>query len=435
MVGYPYMLDPEIETYSKSKLKDLQSHRLRRVVRRCYDHMGMYREKFNQAGITPDDIKSTDDLYKLPFTSKDDLRDRYPLEGLLAVPKERVMRIHMTSGTTGKPTISPFTRDDIQRAEMALARCGAAIGIGSGDLVQLMFGCGLFAGSVLAQPAWERILGASVVPAGAALPSATQLEIMSDFHPNAVAATPSFLLHIIEIAAEKGIKLDKIGIKGVLTGAEPSSEETRLKIAKAFGANVYGDIYGMCELGPHFCVECPEHQGFHFNEESFIPEIVDPDKGHQLDPGQRGMLVITCLMKEAMPLLRYQTKDITMLDDSPCVCGRTHIRIKRIMGRNDDMVKVKGVNVFPSQIESVIRNIQEIKDSEYQIIVDRSKAAVDTLTVRVEIKEKSLELSKKLKSELQKVFFGANFKVELVDIGTLPRFTHKAKRLIDQREL
>jgi phenylacetate-CoA ligase len=435
MVGYPYMLDPEIETYPRTKLKELQTLRLRGVVRRCCDHMGMYREKFSQAGITPDDIKTIDDLIKLPFTTKSDLRDRYPLEGLLAVPQERLMRIHMTSGTTGKPTISPFTREDIHRAEMALARCGAAIGIGSGDLVQLMFGYGLFAGSVLAQPAWERILGASVIPAGAALPSAMQLEIMSDFHPTAVAATPSFLLHIIETASEKRIKLDRLGIKGVLTGAEPSSEETRQKIAEAFGAEVYGDIYGMCELGPHFCVECPEHQGFHFNEESFIPEIVDPENGNPLGPGQRGMLVITCLMKEAMPLLRYQTNDITLLDDSPCVCGRTHMRIKRIMGRNDDMVKVKGVNVFPSQIESVVRTIPEIKDSEYQIVVDRSKGAVDTLTVRVEAPKKSQELTNKVKSELQRVFFGANFRVELVTTGTLPRFTHKAKRLIDKREL
>lgn len=435
MVGQPYMLDPMVEAMPRDRLLDLQNQRLRRAVRRSYDRVEMYRQKFDEAGITPDDIQSTADLPKLPLTTKDDLRARFPLRGLLAVPRQQVVRYHMTTGTTGKPTVSPLTRDDVFRAETALAKCGAAIGIGPGDVVQMMFGYGLFAGSVLCQPALEKILGAAVIPAGAGLPSATQLDIMRDFSPDVVAATPSFLLHVIEVARDKGIELNRLGVKGVLTGAEPSSEETRLKIAVAFGAVIYADIYGMCELGPHFCVECPEHKGLHFNEEAFIPEIIDPDTGEPLGPGEKGMLVITCLMKEAMPILRYQTKDITWLDDSPCVCGRTHVRVQRIMGRTDDMVKVKGVQIFPSQVEAVIRNVAEVKDSEFQMLVDRSRAGVDSMTVRVEAQEQTPELNQKLQDEFQRAFLGAHLKVELVDLGVLPRFSHKAQRLVDTRKL
>ncbi|MBU0515516.1 MAG: phenylacetate--CoA ligase [Proteobacteria bacterium] len=435
MVGQPYMLDPAVEAMPRDQLKALQDQRLRRAVRYSYERVEMYREKFDMAGITPDDIKSTADLNKLPFTTKEDLRERYPLRGLLAVSPQRVIRYHMTTGTTGKPTVSPLTADDVFRAETVLARCGAAIGIGPGDTAQLMFGYGLFAGAVLAQPAFERMLGAAVIPAGGALPSATQLDLMRDFHPDVLAATPSFLLHIIEVAKDKGIELNRLGVKGVLTGAEPSSEETRIKIAAAFGAVIYADVYGMCELGPHVCVECPEHRGLHFNEEAFIPEIIDPDTGESLGPGEKGMLVITCLMKEAMPILRYQTKDITWLDDSPCVCGRTHVRIQRIMGRTDDMVKVKGVNIFPSQVESVIRSVAEVKDSEFQMLVDRSKAAVDSMTVKVEAQEKTPQLTQKLQDEFQRAFLGAHLKVELVDLGSLPRFSHKAQRLVDTRQL
>jgi phenylacetate-CoA ligase len=341
----------------------------------------------------------------------------------------------MTTGTTGKPTVSPLTRDDVFRAETALARCGAGIGIGSGDIVQLMFGYGLFAGSVLCHPAFERILGASIIPTGAGLPSSNQLDIMRDFHPAVIAATPSFLLHIIEVAKQNGIDVEKLGVKGVITGAEPSSEETRQKIVENFGALIYSDIYGMCELGPHFCVECSEHQGFHFMEEAFIPEIIDPETEEPLAAGEKGMLVITCMMKEAMPILRYQTKDITYMDDSPCICGRTHVRVHRIMGRTDDMVKVKGVNIFPSQVESVVRSVREVRDSEFQILVDRSQAAVDSITVKIEASEKSPDLILKLKEEFQRAFMGANIKVKLVKNGTLPRFSHKAKRLLDTRKL
>lgn len=435
MVSQPYMLDPEVEAMPRDKLMDLQNQRLRNVVKRCYEKVDMYREKFKEADVDPEEIKTADDLYKIPFTTKDDLRARYPMQGLLAVSREQILRVHMTTGTTGKPTVSPLTKDDIFREEVVLAKCGAAMGVGFGDIIQLMFGYGLFAGAVLAQPAFERILGASVIPTGAALPSTAQLDIMRDFRPTVVGATPSFFLHITEVAKDKGIELDKLGIKGIMTGAEPSSEETRLKIAKAFGAAAYADVYGLCELGPHFCVECLEHQGMHFCEEAFIPEIIDPETGATLGPGEMGMLVVTCLMKEAMPILRYQTKDITLIDEKPCPCGRTHIRIHRPMGRTDDMVKVKGVNVFPSQIEAVVRKIQEVRDSEFQILVDRSKKAVDIIRVKIEAKEKSPELIQKLQAEFQSAFLGANLKVELVELGSLPRFTHKAQRLVDTRKL
>jgi len=435
MVPHSYMLDPELETMPRRRLRELQDKRLRNVVQRCYENMEMYREKFKEAGISPESIKTVDDLHKIPFTSKEDLRSRYPMNGLLAVPREQISRIHMTTGTTGQPTVSPLTKDDIYREELVLAKCGAALGIGPGDSVQMMFGYGLFAGSILLHPALEKILGASIIPTGAGVPSATQLDIMRDFRPRVLCATPSFFLHIIEVAKDKGIELHQLGIKGIITGAEPSSEETRLKISKAFGNASYIDIYGLCELGPHFCVECQEHQGLHFCEEAFIPEIIDPETGATLGPGETGMLVVTCLMKEAMPILRYQTKDITLMDDEPCACGRTHIRMRRPTGRTDDMIKVKGVNIFPSQIEAVVRNTDEFKDAEFQIVVDRSEKAVDMLTVRIEAKEGSTALSQKLKAEFQRVFLGSNFKVELVEFGSLPRFTHKAKRLVDTRNL
>ncbi|MCP4599567.1 MAG: phenylacetate--CoA ligase, partial [Proteobacteria bacterium] len=207
------------------------------------------------------------------------------------------------------------------------------------------------------------------------VPSATQLDIMKDFAPTVLAATPSFFLHIIEVAKDKGIELDKLGIRGIITGAEPSSEETRLKISNAFGDSAYIDIYGLCELGPHFSFECQEHQGMHFCEEAFIPEIIDSETGKALEHGEMGMLTVTCLMKEAMPILRYQTKDITLIDDKPCPCGRTHLRIRRPTGRTDDMIKVKGVNIFPSQIEAIVRKTEEVMDSEFQIAVDRSEKA------------------------------------------------------------
>jgi len=435
MVPHSYMLDPELESIPRDRLRELQDQRLRNVVKRCYEKMDMYREKFEEASITPDDIKTVDDLHKIPFTTKEDLRERYPTRGLLAVPPEQILRVHMTTGTTGQPTVSPLTKDDIFREEVVLAKCGAALGIGPGDTVQLMFGYGLFAGSIFAHPALERILGASIIPTGAAVPSLTQLDIMRDFGPTVVCATPSFLLHIIEVAKDKGIELDKMGVKGIQTGAEPSSEETRLQISKAFGDAAYMDVYGLCELGPHFCVECQEHQGMHFCEEAFIPEIIEPQTGKSLGPGEVGMLVVTCLMKEAMPILRYQTKDITLIDDRPCPCGRTHIRIHRPTGRTDDMIKVKGVNVFPSQIEAVVRKNEEVKDSEFQILVDRSEKAVDMLTVKIEAKKETAELLQTLKAEFQRAFLGSNFKVELVEFGSLPRFTHKAKRLVDTRKL
>lgn len=435
MVPHSYMFDPEVETMPRDQLRELQDQRLRNVVKRCYENMAMYREKFEQAGISPEDIKTAEDLHKIPFTTKEDLRTRYPMRGLLAVPREQVLRIHMTTGTTGQPTVSPLTKDDIFREEVVVAKCGAALGIGHGDIAQIMFGYGLFAGSIILQPAFERILGASIIPTGAAVPSAAQLDIMRDFGPTVVCATPSFFLHIIEVAKEKGIELDKLGIQGIVTGAEPSSEETRLRISNAFGASAYIDIYGLCELGPHFCSECQEHQGMHFCEEAFIPEIIDPETGTTLGPGEAGMLVVTCLMKEAMPILRYQTKDITIIDDEPCPCGRTHIRMRRPTGRTDDMIKVKGVNIFPSQIEAIVRKNEEVKDSEFQILVDRSEKAVDILTVKIEAKEKSTQLVQELQAEFQRAFLGSNLKVELVEFGSLPRFTHKAKRLVDTRKL
>jgi phenylacetate-CoA ligase len=432
MVGTPYILEPELEAMPRPKLRELQNIRLRKTVETCYSKMELYNTKFKEAGIKPQDIKTVADLKRLPFTEKEDLRARYPLKGLLAVPMTEVVRCHMTSGTTGKPVLSPFTSNDLNRWITNFARLYAAGGMGPGDIYQVMWGFGLFLGGYGVALSAER-LGATVIPAGSALPSKTQLNLMQDLHPTCISATPSFILHIMDTAKELGIDVGKLGVEAIFYGAEACDDKTREKIMNEWKCKTLLEGYGLCEL-KHLINECEDHSGLHFWEDQYIPEILDPETKEPLNPGERGMLVVTTVLQEAMPMIRFLTKDITAIMEDPCVCGRTNRKIRRLMGRTDDMVKVKGVAVYPSQIEHVIRSTPETSDSEFQILVDRSAKMVDTLTVRVEAREPSEKLVKKLEESLKSTLF-INAHVELVKYGSLPRFTHKAQRLIDTRTM
>jgi len=425
------MLEPELEGMPRTELKEMQTKLLRKNVEACYTKMEMYNEKFKELGITPSDIKTLEDLTKLPFTTKEDLRARYPLNGLLAVPMKDVVRFHMTSGTTGKPTISPLTLNDLQLEYRLFARFYAAAGADKEDTLLCLFGYGLFLGGLVAGPAAE-LIGMKHIPTGSGVSSARQLELIQDLHPTVLAGTPSFILHITEVAKEKNIDTKKLGIQVILEGAEACSNETRNKIRKDWNADVY-DIGGTCEL-LHIWHECNEHIGLHIAEDTVIFEILDPERNEKVAANERGELVVTTLMKEAMPLLRWRTRDITsIVMEEPCTCGRTSRQIDHLYGRVDDMVKVKGVQVFPSQIEEIIKSIPELKDSEFQIVVDRTKMATDVLTIRVEAQEPSEATSKKIEEEVKNKIL-ISTKVELVKPGTLPRFTHKAKRVIDLRE-
>jgi phenylacetate-CoA ligase len=375
-----------------------------------------------------------EDIRKLPFTTKEDLRLRYPLNGVLAVPKENVLRVHMTSGTTGKPTLSPFTANDLQLAYRMFARLLAATGATKGDVFLCMYGYGLFLGGLIVGPAAE-LVGIEHIPSGSGVASSRQLEFMQDLRPTIIGATPSFHLHISEVAKEKGIDVRQLGVKVQILGAEAYAQKTRDKLRETWGTDIY-DVGGTCELF-HIYYECAEHTGLHMTEDTVIFEILDPKTDEPVGPGEKGELVVTTLMKDAMPLLRWRTRDITSFTEGPCPCGRTFRRIDHFSGRVDDMIKVKGTAVFPSQIEEIIRSIPELKDSEFQIVVSQTKTMANILTVRTEIPESLSAVSgmigKKIEEEVKnKILVSA--KVELVKLGTLPRFTHKAKRVVGPEE-
>jgi len=434
MSNKPYILEPELETMPRDLLRERQTDLLKKTVERCYNKVEMYREKFREKGITPADIKSLEDIHKLPFTTKEDLRLRYPINGILAVPKEQIVRIHMTSGTTGKPTISPFTANDLQLAYRSFARVFAAAGCGKGDTYLCLVGYGLFLGGLICGPAAEMI-GMTHIPSGSAIPSARQLEFIQDFHPTVITATPSFLLHITEVAKEKNINVGELGVSVLTEGAEACSQQTREKLGEDWNAQVF-DVGGTCEVF-HIYFECAEHRGLHLTEDTIIAEFLNPQTNEPVGPGEKGELVVTTLMKEAMPLIRWRTGDITSFTEEPCPCGRTSRLIEHFSGRVDDMVKIKGVAVFPSQIEEIIRSIPELKDSEFQIVISRTKTMANVLTIRTEIPEPFIPISEKIlqriKEEVKnKLLVSSN--VEMVKFGTLPRFTHKARRVIFPNE-
>lgn len=428
----------EFETLPREALEAIQLRRLKQTVERVYATVPFYRKQFDKAGVKPDDIKTLDDLRRLPFTTKQDLRDNYPF-GLFAVPMENVVRIHASSGTTGKPTVVGYTARDIQTWAELMARALSAAGATRGDIIHNAYGYGLFTGGLGVHYGAEK-LGASVIPISGGN-TKRQIMIMKDFGATVLTCTPSYALHLAEVAMEMGVDPKTLKLRVGVFGAEPWSEKMREEIEQKLYLTAI-DIYGLSEIiGPGVSVECIEaKKGLHIFEDHFIPEIIDPETGENLKPGEVGELVITTITKEAFPVIRYRTRDITFLNPEPCICGRTHIRMGRVTGRSDDMLIIRGVNVFPSQIESVLMEIDEV-EPHYQLIVDR-EGNLDTLTVLVEVGEhafsdevrKLQELEKKIEKNI-KEYLGVSAKVKLVEPKTIARSEGKAQRVIDKRKI
>lgn len=430
--------DNEFETLPREALVALQSKRLRDLIGRAYAEVPFYRRKLDGARCKPGDVRGVEDLKNLPFTTKDDLRDTYPF-GLFAVPMERVVRVHASSGTTGKPTVVGYTRRDIDTWAELMARTLACGGTTKGDVVHNAYGYGLFTGGLGAHYGAEKI-GATVIPISGGN-TKRQIMLMQDFGSTILLCTPSYALNLAEVMAEEGVDPASLRLKCGLFGAEPWSESMRAEIEKKLKISAL-DIYGLSEvIGPGVASECiEEKQGLHIFEDHFIAEIIDPSTGNVLPYGKTGELVFTTITKEAFPVIRYRTRDISRLDVSPCSCGRTHVRMDRISGRTDDMLIIRGVNVFPSQIESVLMTIEGV-EPHYQLIVSR-EGSLDLLEVQVEVGEavftdeiKGLEmLAKRIEHEI-KDLLGVSCKVKLVEPKTIQRSEGKAKRVIDNRKL
>ncbi len=423
---------------SRNELNELQNRMLRALIRRAYDDSPFYRRRLASAGISPDDIKTVGDLSKIPFTVKGDFRDNYPL-GMLAVERARISRLHASSGTTGNPTVVAYTVQDVQNWAELCARCLETSGATRDDVVQVAYGYGLFTGGLGLHYGAER-LGAKVIPASVGN-TKRQIKLMKDLGTTVVCCTPSYGLFLAESAKEEGIDpRSDLNVRIGVFGAEAWSEVTRRWLEEAFVGSAH-DIYGMSELyGPGVAIECAEKDGLHVWEDHFIVEIIDPATGEVLQPGEKGEMVITTLTKEAMPLLRYRTRDMTILDTEPCGCGLSHSRIKRIVGRTDDMLKIRGICVFPSQIEEVLTGIEGVSP-HYQLVVDRD-GVMDKLLVRTEVAEnfrsdsltKLVELQRHIEEELKEALsISAN--VELVEPKKIPRSEGKAQRIVDLRKV
>lgn len=426
----------EVETIPRQDITQLQVERLRACIDRVSNKVPFYREKLREAGVTSDTIRSLRDLDRLPFTLKSDLRDNYPF-GLFAVPMKEVVRVHASSGTTGKPTVVAYTRNDIVIWSDLIARSFAAAGVTAADIVHNAYGYGLFTGGLGFHYGAER-LGAAVVPVSGGN-TKRQLMLMRDFGSTVLCCTPSYSLLIAEVAEEDHI-LRSLRLKVGLFGAEPWSEAMRAEIESRLGI-VALNVYGLSEvIGPGVAAECTEKQGMHIFEDHFIPEIVDPDTDEALPDGETGELVFTCVTKEALPLIRYRTRDRTRLIREACACGRTSARMERVVGRTDDMIIVRGVNVFPSQIETVLLQVGDV-EPHYQIVVDRSSDYMDELDVLVEApagvygnQEHLMQLEKRLSFEVQSAL-GITCKVKLVGPREIERSEGKAVRVVDRRTL
>ncbi len=428
----------EFETLPREALEAIQLRRLRALAERVYALVPFYRQKFDQAGVSPGDIRSLDDVRHLPFTSKQDLRDNYPF-GLFAVPMEQVVRIHASSGTTGKPTVVGYTQRDIHNWSDIMARTLAAAGVHRGDIVHNSYGYGLFTGGLGFHYGAER-LGTSVIPISGGN-TRRQIMLLQDFGPTVLTCTPSFSLHLFDVAKDMGVDFSKFKLRVGIFGAEPWSEGMRQEIEKKLSLDAL-DIYGLSEvMGPGVAVECIEAKsGLHMAEDHFLPEIIDPVTMEVLPPGATGELVITTLTKEAFPVIRYRTRDITSLNPEPCRCGRNLVRMARISGRTDDMLIIRGVNVFPSQIESVLMDMRGV-EPHYQLIVDRVDQ-MDTLEIRIEVDEatfsdevRQLQTMEKNVAHQIKDYLGISAKVRLVEPRTIPRSEGKAQRVIDNRKI
>jgi phenylacetate-CoA ligase len=428
----------EFETLPREALEAIQLRRLKEVVGRVYATVPFYRKAFDAAGVKPTDIKSLADITKLPFTIKKDLRDNYPF-GMFAVPMENVVRIHASSGTTGQPTVVGYTRRDVDTWAELMARSLAAGGATADDIIHNAYGYGLFTGGLGVHYGAEK-LGASVIPISGGN-TKRQIIIMRDFKPSILTCTPSYALHLAEAAEEMGVDFENLLFKSGIFGAEPWSENMRHEIEKKLYLSAL-DIYGISEvIGPGVAMECLEAKnGLHIFEDHFIPEIINPETGETLPPGSTGELVFTSLTKEAFPIIRYRTRDITSLSYEPCICGRTMARMKRVQGRTDDMLIIRGVNVFPSQIEAVLMDMDQV-EPHYQLVVER-EGTLDTLTVLVEVGEKAFsdeirdlqnlerEISHNIKETL-----AVSAKVKLVEPKTIARSEGKAVRVVDKRKL
>ena len=425
------------ETMSRAEIESLQLERLKETVARVYEKVAPYRQKMEAVGVTPENIQTLKDLAKLPFITKQDMRDNYPF-GLFAVPKDDLVRIHASSGTTGKPTVVGYTKKDLEVWTECVSRIAAMGGATSKDVAQICFGYGMFTGALGLHFGLEN-MGAALVPSSTGN-TEKQIMYMKDFGTTLLVATPSYALRIGEVARQMGIDPQRdLKVKIGLVGSELLTEAMRSEIHKLWGEEMLvTSNYGMSELmGPGVSGECEQLCGMHVNEDFFIPEIINPITGEVLPPGEKGELVITCIYKEALPLIRYRTKDVTRLIYEPCKCGRTTVRMENLDGRTDDMLKIRGVNVFPSQIEEVLLGIEEI-GPHYEIIVTRKNHS-DILEIRVELVEpvdayRQLEaLEKKIKQKLR-VVLGLDAKIRLESPNTLQRFEGKAQRVKDLRK-
>ena len=424
------------ECMSRDEMTNLQSKRLVKLVDYVYHNVEFYRKKMQQVGLLPCDIKSIEDLNKLPFTTKDDLRDNYPF-GLFAVPQSEIVRIHASSGTTGKATVVGYTRQDLDIWAECVARCFSMAGVGKHDVVQVAYGYGLFTGGLGAHSGAEKI-GAMVVPMSTGN-SKKLTTMMVDFGATAIACTPSYLLHISEVLRDEGL-LDRIKLKNAICGAEPWTDKMRKDIEERLNIKAY-DIYGLSEvMGPGVACDCEYHNGLHVCEDHFYPEIIDAKTLQPVANGETGELVFTTLTKQGLPLIRYRTKDLTSLTQEVCECGRTSARISKFKGRSDDMLIIRGVNVFPSQVEAALINVEEVTP-HYMIVVDRVNN-LDTLEIQVEVDVKYYtdeirgieKLTKKISHVIQQAL-GLSAKITLVGPNTLTRSEGKAVHVIDKRKL
>ncbi len=425
----------DAETMPRAKIREIQLERLRYTVRYCYENVPFYKKKLDDAGVTPDSIKTLDDIRRIPPTTKADLRDNYPF-GLFAVPMKNIVRIHASSGTTGKPTVVGYTAHDLDMWSDCMARLCAAAGATADDIVQISFGYGMFTGALGLHYGLEK-LGCAVVPNSSGN-TEKALMYMRDFKTTALVATPSYALYMAETAKKLEYPMSDYHLRLGLFGSEGCTPEMRTQIETAWGLFAT-DNYGMSELmGPGVSGECEERCGLHINEDYFLAEIVDPNTLEVLGEGETGEVLITTLTKEGIPLLRYRTRDISRITYEPCKCGRTFARMDKIKGRSDDMLKIRGVNVFPSQIESVLVGMQDVSP-HYQLIVRREGFA-DTLEIRVELSDISLlesygkieELQNRIRHNMHTVL-GIQCKVSIVEPNTIERFVGKAKRVVDLR--
>ncbi len=437
VVEVPFNQVSAIDFLPREKLRSLQLERFKAIVSRCHSNVPVYRARMESAGIEPADIESLDDVKKLPFTVKADLRDNYPF-GLFASPMSDIVRLHASSGTTGKPIVVAYTKADIDVWTQVIMRSFAACGLCNKDIIQNSYGYGLFTGGLGAHYGAEG-LGATVIPTSGGN-TERQIMVMRDFCVTAICCTPSYFLHLAERAADMGVDMRQLQLRAGVFGAEPWTEQMRLRIQQTTGIKAY-DIYGLSEIiGPGVGCECQAQRGIHIFEDHFYPEIIDPETCQVLPDGSEGELVLTTLSKMAMPMIRYRTRDITRIETEPCVCGRTIRRIRRIERRSDDMFIIRGVNVFPSQIETALLQAEGLLP-HYQIILTREKG-LDNIEVDVEVSPEIFsdkvsameELQRKISHSLEHIL-GLRVKVKLVAPNSIPRSEGKAKRVRDERNM